>query len=122
MARPLRSWNLNAARLGESVRFSPGSVRGRGHDRTSGGGVDVVRLRVGDGTVGLFAASDGDRPGVPHQTVAIDGPDGPQGLRRELEGRGFAVDHVRDHRDGAGDALCVDDPDGNHLEMSVDRG
>ena len=118
-AKTIRSWNLNAASLEDSVQFYQELFGAEVTTRHQVRGVDVVRLRVGDFAVGLFDASDGDSPGVPHHTFAIDGPDDPAELRRELEGRGFVVDHVREHRDGAGYSLYIDDPNGNHLELSV---
>ncbi len=118
----MRSWNTNAANLEDSVRFYQELFGAEVTTRHQVRGVDVVRLRVGDFAMGLFDASAGDSPGVPHHTFAIDGPDDPSDLQRELEGRGFVVDHVREHRDGAGYSLYVDDPDGNHLELSVGQG
>ena len=111
-AKTMRSWNLNAANLEDSVRFYQDLFGGEVTTRHQVRGVDVVRLRVGDFAMGLFDASAGDSPGVPHHTFAIDGPDDPAELQRELEGRGFVVDHVREHRDGAGYSLYIDDPNG----------
>ena len=118
-AKTIRSWNLNATNLEESVRFYRDLLGADEGNRHQVGGVDVVRLKLGDFGIGLFDASGGDRPGVPHHTIAIDGPDDPEDLKRELEGKGLAVDHIRSHGD-SGYSLYVDDPSGNRIELSVD--
>ena len=85
-------------------------------------GVDVVRLTVGDFGIGLFDASAGDSEGVPHHTVSIDGPDDPEQIKSEIEGKGIAVTEIRTHRDGVGFSLYVNDPSGNRIELSHGEG
>ena len=115
-ARTLRSWNINATNLEESVRFYRDLLGADEGNRHQVGGVDVVRLKLGVFGIGLFDASGGERPGVPHHTISIDGP---EDLKRELEGKGLTVDNIRPHRD-SGYSLYVNDPSGNRIELSVD--
>ena len=67
-------------------------------------------------------ASDGARPGVPHHTFEVQGPDDPQDLVREIEAKGFKVENVREHRGGEGYSVYVTDPSGNRLELSCGEG
>ena len=119
-AKTIRTWNINATNLEESVRFYRDLLGADESSRHQVGGVDVVRLKLGGFGIGLFDASGGDRPGVPHHTISVDGPDDPEDLKRELEGKGLAVDHIRRHGDGY--SLYVDDPSGNRIELSVGDG
>jgi predicted enzyme related to lactoylglutathione lyase len=89
--------------------------------RQSIGGVEVVRLRAGTQGIGLFDASAGPRPGIPHHTFTCEGPADPEQMTRELEGKGIAVDSIRKDRDGVGYSVYVVDPSGNRLELSVQR-
>ena len=91
-AQSMRSWNLNASNLEESVRFYRDLLGAEVRQESQVEGVDVTRLRLGDFGIGLFDASGGERPGVPHHTVSIDGPDDPEQLKGELEGKGIKVD------------------------------
>ena len=120
-AKTIRSWNLNATNLEESVKFYRDLLGADERNRHQVGGVDVVRLKLGDFGIGLFDASGGDRPGVPHHTISIDGPDDPEDLKRELEAKGLAVGDIRPHG-GSGYSLYVDDPSGNLIELSVGDG
>ncbi len=120
-AKTIRSWNLNATNLEESVKFYRDLLGAEERNRHQVSGVDVVRLKLGDFGIGLFDASGGDRPGVPHHTISIDGPDDPDDLKRELEGKGLAVGDIRPHGD-RGYSLYVDDPSGNRIELSVGDG
>ena len=72
------------------------------------------------GSVVRSDASGGERPGVPHHTVGIEGPDDPEELKREIEAKGIAVDHIRMHgeREPGGYSLYVEDPSGNRIELS----
>ena len=116
----LRSWNLNASNLGESVEFYRDLLGAEVRQENQVQGVDVVRLDLGGFGLGLFDASGGERPGVPHHTVGIDGPDDPEELKREIEAKGIAVDHIRMHgeREPGGYSLYVEDPSGNRIELS----
>ena len=119
-SKTLRSWNLNARDLDATVRFYESVLGASVKNRHQVQGVDVVRLDLGGFSIGIFDASAGDRPGVPHHTVAIDGPDDPEQLKRELVAKGIAVDHIRPHAagEGGGYSLYVTDPAGNRLELS----
>ena len=116
----VRSWNLNADNLDESVKFYSdllGAEVGQQHQVQ---GVDVARLTLGGFSIGIFDASGGARPGVPHHTVSIEGPDDPEELKREIEAKGITVDHIRLHGGGEGNgySLYVEDPSGNRIELS----
>ena len=116
----IRSWNMNADNLDESVRFYQELLGAEGSQGQSVSGADVVRMRLGDVGIGLFDGSNGPRPGVPHHTFEIQGPEDPQTLVAEIEGKGFAVDNVRQHGNGPGYSLYVVDPSGNRIELSKD--
>ena len=116
----LRSWNLDASNLAESVEFYRDLLGAEIRQEHQVQGVDVVRLDIGGFGLGLFDASLGERPGVPHHTVGIDGPDDPEELRREIEAKGIAVERIRIHSggEGGGYSLYVEDPSGNRIELS----
>ena len=121
-AKTVRSWNLNANNLEESVRFWRDLLGAEERNRHQVAGVDVARLSLGEFGIGLFDASGGDRPGVPHHTISIESPDDPEELKRQLEAKGIAVLNIRPHREGQGYSLYVDDPSGNHIELSHGAG
>ena len=117
-----RSWNLNADNLDDTLAFYRdvlGAEEAQTHEIQ---GAKVVRLRVGGASVGLFDAGQGARPGVPHHTFAIEGPDDPEALRKDLEGKGYKVDGIRPHGGGNGYSLYVFDPSGNRIELSTGEG
>ena len=116
----VRSWNLNADNLEDSVKFWCDLLGAEVKNRHQVQGVDVARLDLGGFGLGLFDASEGERPGVPHHTVGIEGPDDPEELKREIEAKGIAVDHIRVHgeREPGGYSLYVVDPSGNRIELS----
>ena len=116
----LRSWNLNAAPFDETVRFYCDKLGLAERSEQTIGGAAVVRLRVGDTGLGLFDASDGPRPGVPHHTFTFEGPDDPETATKELEAAGISVEQVRAHGDSGGYSLYVLDPGGNRIELSRD--
>lgn len=118
----LRSWNLNADNLEEMVRFYCQVLGAEEVGRHSVGGVEVARLRLGNLGLGLFDASQGARPGVPHHTVEFQGwPDSASAIK-ELESNGIRVEDVRLHGEGPGYSLYVTDPSGNRIELSTDPG
>ena len=122
-ATTLRSWNLNADNLEESVKFYRDLLGADERMRHQVAGVDVVRLDLGGFGLGLFDASGGERPGVPHHTVGIEGPDDPEVLKKEIESKGIEVTQIRPHREGQkGYSLYVTDPSGNRIELSVGEG
>ena len=116
----LRSWNFNAEGLEETVRFYRDALGVDQIQRQTVGGVEVARLTVGSASVGLFDASEGPRPGVPHHTFEFEGPSDPEGMVKDLEVLGVKVDHIRVHGNGPGYSVYVDDPSGNRLELSTD--
>ena len=116
----VRSWNLNADKFDEMVTFYRdvlGAEAGQSH---TVGGVNVARLRLGSTGIGLFDATEGPRPGVPHHTVELDWVENSDTLTEELEGRGATVENLRRHGEGPGYSLYVTDPCGNRLELSTD--
>jgi predicted enzyme related to lactoylglutathione lyase len=121
-ATNMRSWNLNASDLKESVAFYRDLLGAELRTEHQVRGVDVVRLLIDGFGIGLFDASAGDSEGVPHHTVSIDGPDDPEQIKSEIEGKGITVTEVRTHRDGVGFSLYVNDPSGNRIELSHGEG
>lgn len=119
-AKSIRSWNLNAEKFDEMVRFYRDVLGAEEGNRHKVGGVDVARLKLGNTGVGLFDASEGPRPGVPHHTVELEWVADSDALTREIESRGVKVENLRKHGDGPGYSLYVTDPDGNKLELSTD--
>ena len=116
----MRSWNINADDLDQAVSFYR-QVLGASIEREhTVAGTKVARLRLGDSTLGLFDASQGPRPGVPHHTFEIQDAGASEDLVQELEAKGITVDHTRVHGDGPGYSVYVNDPCGNHIELSYD--
>lgn len=116
----LRSWNFNAEGLEETVRFYRDVLGVDQMQRQTVGGAEVARLKVGSSSVGLFDASEGPRPGVPHHTFEFEGPSDPEAMVKELGVLGVKVDAIRVHGNGPGYSVYVDDPSGNRLELSTD--
>ena len=114
-----RAWNLNASDFSETVQFYRSLLGAEERVSHTVGGVAVVRLNLGGVMLGVFDASGGPRPGVPHHTFNIRGPEEPEELRREIETRGFTVYGIRRHPDGASYSVNLDDPSGNHIELST---
>ena len=117
-----RSWNLNAEDLTETVRFYRDLLGAEESMSQTVGGAAVVRLRLGEASIGLFDASAGPRPGVPHHTFDVQGPDDPDELTREIEAKGFKVNGLRRHANGRSYSVYLDDPSGNHIELSTGQG
>ena len=116
----VRSWNINADNLDEMVRFYRDFVGGtQGRDMTIGG-VTVAHVDLGGMTLGLFDASEGPRPGVPHHTFDVEWPGDSDTVTKELEGKGIKVEAIRVHREGPGYSLYFTDPCGNRIELSTD--
>lgn len=119
-AKGIRSWNLNAEKFDETVRFYRDVLGAEEAQRHNVAGVPVARMRLGSTGLGLFDATEGPRPGVPHHTVDLEWVPDSDALTRELETRGTKVENFRRHGDGPGYSLYVTDPCGNHLELSTD--
>ena len=118
----LRSWNLNAGDLDASIGFYRDVLGAEVQMTHQIRGVDVARLNLGGTSIGLFDASSGPQEGVPHHTFEIEGPDDPDDLKREIEGRGQTVTGIRMHGSGSGYSVYLDDPNGNHIELSKGDG
>lgn len=117
----IRSWNLNAPSLDDMVQFYE-KLGAEVTNRQTIAGAAVARLRLGTTGVGLFDASAGDRPGVPHHTFNCDGPADPEELSRDLAGHGIEVESVRREGESGRYSVYITDPSGNRLELSVTPG
>jgi predicted enzyme related to lactoylglutathione lyase len=115
----LRSWNLNADDFASMVNFYRDRLGIQESGRQTIAGAEVVRLRAGSQGLGLFDASGGPRPGIPHHTFNCDGPSDPGEMTKELESRGIAVESVRQEREGVGYSVYILDPCGNRIELAV---
>ena len=115
----MRSWNLNADNLDEMVAFYRDKLGVPESGRQTIAGAEVVRLRAGEQGIGLFDASQGARPGIPHHTFNCEGPADPEEMKKELTALGISVDSVRQEHDGRGYSVYIVDPGGNRLELSV---
>jgi predicted enzyme related to lactoylglutathione lyase len=118
--KSMRSWNVNADNLDEMVRFYRDIVGGEEGRTVTIGGVTVAHVQMGNITLGLFDASEGPRPGVPHHTFDIEWPGDAETVQKQLEAQGVTVDGMRVHRDGPGYSLYFNDPSGNRVELSTD--
>ena len=115
----MRSWNLNADDFESMVEFYRDKLGAEETARQTIAGAAVARFRIGSHGLGLFDASEGPRPGVPHHTFNCEGPAEPEAMCAELKARGISVDSVRKENDGRGYSVYVIDPSGNRLELSV---
>jgi predicted enzyme related to lactoylglutathione lyase len=116
----IRSWNINADDLDDTVAFYRDLLGGdQGATRTVNGAT-VAHVKLGPLTVGVFDASEGPRPGVPHHTLDLEWPGDADAVTKELETRGIHVHGMRPHQNTGGYSLYVDDPAGNRLELSTD--
>ena len=115
----MRSWNLNADDFQTMLSFFRDKLGAQESGRQTIAGAEVVRLRLGEQGIGLFDASQGLRPGIPHHTFNCEGPSDPEEMKQELAARGISVESVRLEHDGNGYSVYVLDPGGNRLELSV---
>ncbi len=116
----MSSVNWNAPDLTAAERFYTEVLGGEVRLRHQVRGVDVVRIRLGDVTIGLFDASRGPVAGVPHHTLRMAWLGGEAEARAALEAAGVRIAGHRLHGDGPGFSLYVTDPLGNYLELSWD--
>ncbi len=116
----LRSWNFHAENLDQMAQFYQRALGAEVTAQQTIAGVKVYRLRAGETGLGLFDAGEKRAPGVPHHTFDIEGPNDPQALIAELEGKGVKTDGMRLHGQGPGYSVYVIDPGGNRIELSKD--
>ena len=117
-----RAWNLNAGDFQDTVKFYRDILGADEKMIHQVAGVDVSRMGLADMGLGIFDASGGERPGVPHHTFDIEAPEDSQALVQELEGKGIKVEGVRIHQEDKGYSVYVNDPAGNRLELSASFG
>ncbi|HEX5368785.1 MAG TPA: VOC family protein, partial [Dehalococcoidia bacterium] len=98
----MRSWNLNADDLEEMAAFYRDKLGVQESGRQTISGANVIRLRAGEQGIGLFDASQGARPGIPHHTFNCEGPADPEDLKKELSALDIIVESVRQEHDGRG--------------------
>ena len=115
-----RSWNINADNLDEMVSFYRDFVGGAEGRSMTIGGVTVAHVDLGELTLGMFDASEGARPGVPHHTFDVEWPGDVETVTKQLETQGIKIEGMRPHRDGPGYSLYFNDPSGNRVELSTD--
>jgi len=115
----IRSWNINADSLDATVKFYR-DLLGAPEGRTATiNGVTVAHVDLGNLTLGIFDASEGPRPGVPHHTLNIAWPGEMDDVVKQLESQGIKVDGTRVHREDSGYSIYLDDPAGNRIELAT---
>ena len=81
------------------------------------GSVKEVDVRLGNFEVHIFDGSNGQIPGVPHHTLNLPWQEKQKSVK-EIEDGGARLEGNRDHHDGKGYSLYIEDPDGNRWELS----
>jgi predicted enzyme related to lactoylglutathione lyase len=119
--KSIRSWNVNAERLDETVRFYRDLLGASEGNTMTINGATVAHIELGNLTLGIFDASAGPRPGVPHHTFSISWPGEADDVVKQLEAQGVKVDGVRVHREDSGYSIYLDDPCGNRIELATSR-
>ena len=114
------SLNINAADFDATVKFYKDVLNAQVNVRHEVGGVAVARLGLGGVSIGLFDASQGDRPGVPHHTFVLEWNEDMDSVIRVLEERGVNIEGTRQHGNGPGYSVYLNDPSGNRIELSTD--
>ena len=114
------SLNINAADFDATVKFYQDVLNAQVNVRHEVGGVAVARLGLGGVSIGLFDASQGDRPGVPHHTFVLEWNEDMDSVIRVLEERGVNIEGTRQHGNGPGYSVYLNDPSGNRIELSTD--
>jgi predicted enzyme related to lactoylglutathione lyase len=116
--KAIRAWNMLADDMEATVAFYRDVLGAVEIRRYVLRGTPVVRLQLGNVVIGVFDGSNGPVPGVPHHSfdLAYQRSDD---LVAALEARGAKVSHVRDHGEGQAYSAYVQDPNGNHIELSV---
>ena len=116
----MRAVNWNAPDPADAERFYTQVLGGEVVVRNQVRGVDVTRVQLGTVIIGLFDAPFGGVSGVPHHTLRMAWPAEMDAMCKELESRGVEIQGTREHRDGPGFSIFVNDPLGNRLELSWD--
>jgi predicted enzyme related to lactoylglutathione lyase len=114
------SLNVNAEDFDATVKFYEDVLGATVDVRHQVAGVDVTRLQLGGVSIGLFDASGGPRPGVPHHTFVLEWGEDMAATIKALEERGATVEVTRQHGEGPGYSVYIDDPSGNRIELSTD--
>ncbi len=112
--------NVNAENFTATVKFYEDVLGATVNVRHQVAGVDVARLQLGGVSIGLFDASGGPRPGVPHHTFVLEWDKDMAATIKALEDRGATVEGTRQHGEGPGYSVYVNDPSGNRIELSTD--
>jgi len=122
--KALKTFAIGAKNLADSEKFYTqvlGAQIVRRIDPTpeqiNRGRVKEVDVKLGNFQVHIFDASEGPRPGVPHHTLNIPWQEREKAMK-ELEQTGTRVENIREHADGKGYSLYIDDRDGNRWELS----
>src|SRR6266545_2113131 len=115
----IRSWNINADNIDATVGFYRDLVGGKEGRTATINGVNVAHVDLGGLTLGIFDASEGPRPGVPHHTLDIAWPGEMDDVVKKLEAQGIKVDGTRVHREDSGYSIYLDDPAGNRIELAT---
>jgi predicted enzyme related to lactoylglutathione lyase len=116
--KAIRAWNLLADDMEATVAFYRDVLGAVEIRRYVLRGTPVVRLRLGNCVIGVFDGSSGPVPGVPHHSFDLSYRSSGERVA-ELEARGAKVSHVREHGEGQAYSAYVQDPNGNHIELSV---
>ena len=114
------SLNINATEYDVTVKFYEDVLGAEVNVRHEVGGVAVARLGLGGVSIGLFDASEGGRPGVPHHTFSFEWGPGMDDTVNLLTQCGAAIEGTRQHGEGPGYSIYVTDPSGNRIELSTD--
>lgn len=119
----LRTFAINAKDLAQAEKFYTEGLGGEvirridpTEEQLRRGRVKEVDVQLGNFQVHIFDASKGPRQGVPHHTIMIPWMEKNKRIER-LGIDGIKVGNVRDHPDGKGYSLYVEDPDGNNWEL-----
>ena len=117
----IRSWNINSERQDETVRFYRDLLGGEEGRTATINGVTVAHVELGNLTLGIFDASEGPRPGVPHHTFNVAWPGEMEDVLKQLEAQGVKVEGTRVHREDSGYSIYLDDPAGNRVEIATNK-
>ena len=121
--KAIRTFAINAKDLVQGEKFYTQVLGGEvirridpTEEQLKRGRVKEADVQLGNFQVHIFDASKGAHPGIPHHTIMIPWKQKDQAIR-ELEKGGTKVKNTRDHPDGKGYSLYVEDPDGNLWEL-----